>query len=428
MPFSDPTPAASSSPRPLRVAVLIDLPRSALSGGHVKGWERRAKAIAASTLPLELTLFFSGPDKTEYLAPHVCMRQLPPVFSTKNLSFLPYVPDHTDLAPYHPALAKELRSFDIIHTTDAYFAFSRTAERVSKRYNIPLVTSFHTDTPSYARVFTRNTIETLFKKSWLSRFLIETCRLPEKQERKMLRRLRAHLACCCEAFVVRPEDAAEVSNVMGTKKAHYLHIVADKNLFTPLKADPDGVRKEYGIPSNRLLALFVGRLDIGKNIYALIEAMESLIEKGLPIHLITAGTGPAEQDLLSRLGDHVTVAGFVDQNSLARLMASCDVFSFPSEIEIRSLVAVESLASGLPVLVAGKSGIADLVPAKGALVSVSGGADAWATSLEELVNDRSRGAEMRKCAQDYTDKNIITWEEGASLDFLPIWQKALGLK
>lgn len=126
------TSKTSASSRPLRVAVLVDLPRTAHSGGHVKGWESRAYALAQTDLPVELTLFFSGPEKTEWLAPHVCLRQLPPVFSTRNLRFLPYVPDYTDLAPYHPALAKELKNFDVIHTTDAYFAFSRTAERVSK--------------------------------------------------------------------------------------------------------------------------------------------------------------------------------------------------------------------------------------------------------------------------------------------------------
>lgn len=149
-----------------------------------------------------------------------------------------------------------------------------------------------------------------------------------------------------------------------------------------------------------------------------------MIAKRLPIHLITAGAGPAEQALKTRLGDHVTVAGFVGQDALARLMASCDIFTFPSEIEIRSLVSVEALASGLPVLVAEKSGIAALIPANGALIPISGGAAAWTSALESLVSDRSRVAEMRKRAKEFADTNIITWEKSVSLDFLPVWQKA----
>jgi glycosyltransferase involved in cell wall biosynthesis len=409
---------------PLRVAVLVDLPRSALSGGHVKGWESRAKAVAASDLPVDLTLFFSGSGPTEYLAPNVCLRHLKPVFSTKNLRFLPYVPDHTDLAPYHPALAKELRHFDVIHTTDAYFAFSRTAEKISKKYGIPLVTSFHTDTPSYARVFTRNAIETIFGKSRFSRFLTEACRLPERQEQKMIRRLHDHLAHCKNAFVVRPEDAAHASSVIGKDALKYLKIVSNKMLFNPDKADAAGVRAEYGIPDDRLLALFVGRLDVGKNIYTLIEAMEHLIAKGLPVHLIAAGKGPADKDLKNRLGDHVTLAGVVPQEALARLMASCDIFTFPSEIEIRSFVSVEALSSGLPVLVAEKSGIADLIPADGALVPVSGDGEAWADAIGKLVLDRRQVEKMKDKARRFAKENIITWEESLASEFLPVWENA----
>lgn len=418
-------PSPISSTRPLRVAVLVDLPRTKESGGHVKGWESRAKALAEATnIPLDLTIYFSGPAHSEDLAPHVHLKHLPPVFSTKNLAFLPYVPDHTDLAPFHPALAKELKDFDVIHTTDAYFAFARTAERVARKYSIPLVTSFHTDTPSYSRIFTENMLRTFFGKTWLARFLIESCGLPRKQEEKMLRRLRDHLSCCEQALLVRPEDAAITQSVLGTARCHYLHVVSDKTRFNPQKADRKGIAQRYDLPHDAFLALFVGRLDVGKNIYTLIEAVELLIARGKPIHLITAGLGPAEQDLVKRLGDRVTVAGFVAPDDLAVLMASCDVFAFPSEVEIRSFVSVEALASGLPVLVAAKSGIEKLIPAGDGLKAVDGGAAAWADALQNLIDDPVQNARNRQAAIAYTNAQIITWEECMTKDFLPVWQKA----
>src|SRR5579871_1876528 len=94
--------------KPIRVAALVDLPRSPEAGGHVKCWERLAHAAADGDLPLDLTVYFSGRRKTEILGPGARMAQLPPVFSTAQLKFLPYVPDHTDLAPYHRSLAREL--------------------------------------------------------------------------------------------------------------------------------------------------------------------------------------------------------------------------------------------------------------------------------------------------------------------------------
>ena len=46
--------------RPIRVAALVDLPRSPQAGGHVKCWERLAHAAADGGLPLDLTVYFSG--------------------------------------------------------------------------------------------------------------------------------------------------------------------------------------------------------------------------------------------------------------------------------------------------------------------------------------------------------------------------------
>ena len=181
-----PTPATMPAPNRLRVAALVDLLRSEKSGGHVKCWERLAAAAAETRLPLDLTVYFSGPETTETLGPHARIRYLPPLFGTANLKFIPYLPDHTDLAPYHRRLARELAQYDVIHTTDGFFAFAQTAERVSRAQGIPLVTSFHTDTPSYARIFTQHTIEGVFKHwPWLQRKLIEDWGIPGPAGRRV---------------------------------------------------------------------------------------------------------------------------------------------------------------------------------------------------------------------------------------------------
>src|SRR5581483_7459674 len=92
----------------LRVAVLVDLLRTPQAGGHVKCWERLACGAAQADLPLDLTVWFSCRAPDEPLGPRTRFRHLPQVFSTANLKFLPYVPDHTDLSPWHPHLAREL--------------------------------------------------------------------------------------------------------------------------------------------------------------------------------------------------------------------------------------------------------------------------------------------------------------------------------
>lgn len=411
-------------PQPLRVAALIDLPRSPLSGGHVKGWERLAQAAAEGDLPLDLTVYFSGPESCEDLSARAHLRQLPPVFSTAKLKFLPYVPDHTDLAPYHPQLARELSTFDVIHTTDGFFAFARTAERVSRQKGIPLVTSFHTDTPAYARVFTRNTIERILGQSWLAKLLLDRLKLPEKQEDKMKRRLRNHVSACAHALVTRQEDRALAEEILGANNVHFLRLGVDRGMFGPHRKDRAGIEADYNIPPGRIVAIFVGRLDVGKNIYTLIEAAEKLIADGMPLHIVAAGLGPAADDLRTRLAGHVSVPGFVQPDELARLYASVDVLALTSEVEIRSLAGIEAMVSGLPVLVSEKSGIAKLFDHTPAMHVVPSGADNWQRALREIAADPAKRAHMGKVALAYAKIHVASWQDVLAEDLLAVWRQS----
>ncbi len=413
------------TPPSLRVAALVDLERSPQAGGHVKCWERLAQAAAeVRDGPLDLTVFFSGPaSRDEDLAPHVRLRHVPRVFSTKNLR-LPYVPDHTDLAPFNPTLARALGAYDVLHTTEGFFSFSRTAERVSRQTGAALVTSFHTDVPAYARIFTAKTIEHIFGQGLVTRVLRDTLRMPERQERRMVGRLHRHLSRCQAALVARREDHHLAEGVLGPARVHIMRLGVDKALFAPTRADRAALMARYGIPPDRFILLFVGRLDVGKNILTLVEAVETLKAEGLPVHLIAAGQGPAEATIRQRLGDSVTLPGFVAPADLAPLYASVDLFTLPSEVEIRSMAVGEALASGCPVVSAAKSGIAPLFNAGTAIGVVDGGGHAWAHALRQVILDPAVRQGMRQAARHYGQTRLATWGDVLMDDVLGSWQDA----
>ena len=410
--------------KPIRVAALVDLPRSPEAGGHVKCWERLAEAAADGALPLDLTVYFSGRQDTETLGPGARMAHLPPLFSTAQLKFLPYVPDHTDLAPYHPRLAGELGGYDVIHTTDAFFAFARTAEGVSRRRGIPLTTSFHTDTPSYTRIFTRQTIEARFGASWPARKLIEDWNVPERQGRRMDQRLVQHLRRCAFVAATRAEDHALSERILGRSRVGHLRLGIDKRLFGPHRADRARIEAQLGLPKHHIVVLFVGRLDVGKNIHTLVDAIAALRAEGLPLHLVTAGVGPAEADVRRKLGSAATIAGFVQPCELARLYASVDLVALSSEVEIRSMVGVEAMASGCPVLVSRKSGVADLFDNTPAMRVVERGAAAWAEALRLTAGDAQLRDGMRRAALDYARRQLAGWREVLDEDLFSLWREA----
>jgi glycosyltransferase involved in cell wall biosynthesis len=417
---------------PIRIAALVDLPRSAEAGGHVKWWERLAAAAAleaeGSDAPFDLTVYFSGEGPDEILNAHVRLRHLPPVFSTARLRFLPYVPDHTDLSPYHPGLARELPRYDLIHATDGFFAFARTAERIARLRAIPLTSSIHTDTPAYARIFTRQTIGKLCAHwPWMKRKLIEDWNIPERQGLRMDRRLQEHLRRCAGAFATRAQDRELAAQILGAARAWKLHLGVDKAMFGPHRRDVEGMRRDYAIPQGRRVALFVGRVDVGKNISTLIDAAAQAIAEGAPLHLVIAGVGPSAADASRRLAGHVSLPGFVKPEELARLYASVDFLALPSEVETGSMATTEAIASGCPALVAEGSGSLAIYDETPAMHAVGSGVEAWAAALRELVHDRDKLAAMRAAALDYGAAHLASWRDIFKEDMLRGWRAALGI-
>lgn len=413
------------APHILRVAALVDLPRKDGSGGHVKCWERLAMAAAVSDLPFDLTVYFSGNAPDEPLSKNVRLRHLPPVFSTARLKFLPYMPDTTDLSPWHPRLAAELGAYDVMHTTDGFFAFAQTAAKICAQKSIALTTSLHTDTPSYTRLFTRETIESLTGFwPYLTNKLLREWQIPEKQGLAMDKKLAAHIRAARYAFYSRTEDQELAESLIDPLRVRPLRLGIDKKCFGPHRADRQGVLTQYGIAANRVLALFVGRVDVGKNIYTLIDAAERCLAAGVPLHVLIAGVGPAENDVKTRLGQHATLLGYVKPDDLARLYASVDVLTLTSEVEIRSMVGGEALVSGCPVLVSEKSGIAPLYENTPAMRVVRGNGPGWAEALSTFASDKGLRDLMRMAALNYAAGRLPDWGDVVREDLYPVWLRA----
>lgn len=410
---------------PCKIAVLVDLPANAQAGGHVKMWQALASAAARSHLPIDLTVYFSGAPLTETLAPHVQALHIPPVFSTARLKFLPYLPDHTDIATYHRQLARHLRSYDLVHTTDAFFAFARTAERMQARGGYALVHSFHTDQPAYAAIFLRRSLEAKLGQGFASRLLVAGLRLPALARRRMLNQQKRHLRHCDHVLAIRPEDKALAERHTSTAQVSRLRLGVDRTLFRPAPDRRAALCASLQIPENRFLVLFVGRLDEGKNIYPLIAACQQLRQQGFAPHLVAAGVGPAAAAITAALGDHATLCGFLSADVLAHCYAGCDVLAIPSEVEIGSLVLIEALACGLPVLVSANSQLAALHGPSAALQPVDGGMEAWADTLHGLLSNPQKLQDMRDAAELYSRNRIADWNSILREDLFPAWEQAL---
>ena len=410
----------------LSVGVIVDLFQSPSAGGHVKTWEKLAQAACGE--PLDLTVYFFGPqEKVTPLAENVRYVQLPPMWSTESLPFLQGIPAHTDLAPLHLGALRRLRGHHVLHATDAYFSMARAARLLSRWSSRALVHSTHTDTPGYTRIYTDQVLRRACGERWPGRVLRERWQMPERMSRRMQRRLEAYLRGCDWALAQDADAVRQLSCAVQPERTSLLRRGIDTEFFHPGRRDRARLEHVYGIPPDRFVLLFAGRIDSGKDVLTLARAARILLDGGLPVQVICAGEGSQSQQVRDALGERVSLPGQVSQDELAWLYASADLFVSCSQIEVFPNVVVEAKASGLPVVVSARGGSARLVrqspscDADGGAVA-GGQPEAWAREIEALLRAPERRRAMGQAARRFVEQNWPSWRQVLREDLLPVWQ------
>ncbi len=417
--------------RPLRVGVLVDLEWSPAAGGHVKFWERVAAGavglggkIAGA---LDLTLHFAADVEDEYvIGRNVRYRLHKPVFSTRRLPFLSHAPDHTDLAPYHPTLARLLPTYDVIHTTDGFFCFAKTALRIARRHGVPIVNSVHTDTPRYARLYMVPTVHRVFGDGWFGRFLLNRVRVHDRAEARALNLLRHHQSRSRFVLGPRDEDLAFARQFLPPDRVLLLPRGLELGRFHPRHRDRAWLRQRFDIAPETPVVLYAGRINDGKNVMTLAEAVHRLAAGGTDLRLICLGEGDRRVSVMELLGGKARCPGTFTGDELARSFASADILAHPSEIESFANVVAEGMASGLPALVSAKAATRLQVEhgVTGSIVD-SDPAD-WADALCALIADGDRRRAMGRAARARVEERFKSWDRVAADSFLPIWRRAAG--
>lgn len=408
---------------PLVVGVLVDLERTPDAGGHVKCWERIAEAAVGDDR-VDLTVHFLGRGYScVELASNVRFVTHAPLFPTSRLGFIEAGPSVTDLAPRHPGVASHLRGCDLVHTTYAWFALSRTALEHSRRTGAPLVTSLHTDVPEYTRVFTEQATHSLLGDGAAARFVAGRLRVPERARAHMRRRLEEYVKQTDWVMASSTEGMALAAGILGHRVSR-LRRGIDKSRFHPSHGDRRYIEEQYGIPRDEPLLLYVGRVDASKSPLVLAEAAAIMRGRGVPVHVLFVGGGDQRAQVEQVAGAAAVCAGPLPQEALPRLYASADLFVLPSTTELRPNVVIEAKSSGLPVVLSSEGGARELIhaPEDGVLVD---GAEPkrWAAVLERLVEDGSRRAVMARRARAAVESDIPSWRDVLEEDVLPVWRR-----
>lgn len=279
--------------------------------------------------------------------------------------------------PWGQGLAGAMHRFapDIVHavTEGPLGGFGRAYARRTDR---PLVTSFHTDFPRYA-----------------GRYLGGWAIGPT---RRYLRWFHGPaLATQTPSDVTRAELQG-----LGLPRAVTWGRGVDCRVFTPGRRDG---RRRYALgAAGKLLVLYVGRLAVEKGMDMLVTAFQAVHAlRGEGLVFCIAGDGPEAERVRSEL-PFARHFGFLERQTLADLYADSDLFVFPSPTETCGLVALEAMASGLPVIGVDAGGMRDNVREglTGHLVA-PGDADGLAGAIVAVLADETTRYAMGQAARAF---------------------------
>lgn len=193
----------------------------------------------------------------------------------------------------------------------------------------------------------------------------------------------------------------------------------DKCVFIPENAI-DPARFPMGLRPDRsgpLKVSFVGRLVPLKGVDMLVRAAAPLVKEGrLTLDII--GDGPERENLRALAVDlgaaqGIKLDGWVAHEQLAGVLASADVFAFPSVREFGGGVVLEAMALGVVPVVLDWGGPPELVPAECGFTVPMGTPDAIVEALrsrlDDLARDPAQLGALSRNAQRHV-RHHFTWQ------------------
>jgi glycosyltransferase involved in cell wall biosynthesis len=273
-------------------------------------------------------VFAPDPVSNEYISDHI--------HRLKSRSFFLY-PECRFALPNFMQIKSEIAQFspDLIHVATP-FSVGLSGVYFAKKFNIPLVGSYHTDFNDYLHFYD---LQFLAKPLWK---YMKWFHSPFKK------------------LFVPSVDTLEKLKCHGFSNLEIFPRGVDCQLYHPNYPNAV-VRNRYEI-STKFLLTYVGRLAPEKDLKTLMEIANSLPpEMNKDVHWLIAGDGPLLEELKMASLPNMTFTGYLKGEGLAEVYSATDLFVFPSPTETFGNVVLEALASGTPVIGANAGGVKNII-------------------------------------------------------------------
>ena len=227
--------------------------------------------------------------------------------------------------------------------------------------------------------------------------------IPELVRNKFVNWHNRKLAATFDTVIATTDFAAAEFVRIKTTNLRKVALGVDLVGFRPENRDPK-LRKELLKDADYLL-VHCGRMSPEKEPARSVQAVSELVKAGINVRLIIVGGGPLWNKIRKQsLGLPIEMLGYVaSREKVASYLAAADIAIAPGPLETFCLSALESLASGTPVVASKSSAVGEIlninsVKPAGAVASDNGAE--FAVAIKQLLNK----GRLRKVAREQAEK------------------------
>jgi glycosyltransferase involved in cell wall biosynthesis len=231
---------------------------------------------------------------------------------------------------------------DVIHIQD-HFILSKAVIEVNKKLHIPIIGTNH---------FMPENVTSLFKNEMVKSMV----------ERFLWRRFSNVFNQVSLVTTPTETGAQLIRSKLNTRVIPISCGISLEEFNTP--RDKQTIIKKYNLPDGPIL-LYAGRVDPEKRIEEILEAFAMAV-KTIDCYFVVVGKGVRKAPLEEmarklKIDDRVIFTGFVPNEDLPFFYKISRCFIIASRAELQSLVTLQAIASGLPVIAADAGALGELV-------------------------------------------------------------------
>lgn len=199
----------------------------------------------------------------------------------------------------------------------------------------------------------------------------------------------------------------------------------NNNVFNN-KNNGEYLRKRFKLPKKNIV-LCTGRINEEKNLDVLIKSIPHVVKK-VNAHFLLCGSGGEYRNDLMKLAENlgvtknITFTDFIDWGDYPNIYSIADVFAMPSEAELQSLVTMEAVASGLPIVVVNKGALHELVSMNNGLTFESKNSEQMADCIVKILSDETLKETMGKNSLELIKKHSM---ESVAYQFEEVYEKVI---